>query len=261
MGSSISSYRSNTSAVLNISIPGRAQAPTASSSELESSADAPKSTREIYKPLDDSSDSIRLIVLKPADYRDEATVRCELIHVKFRDKPIYEALSYTWGNADDTRTILIDGIEVSVGANLYEALSFLRAKSGDRILWADAICINQNDQEEKNHQVRSMGWIYERAACVIIWLGVFAGWDPGSYDYRRNNWGSEIVTSRPYWNRLWVIQEIALSRNLKVHAGHFSEWWETAFCQINCARVKLLNSKRIGRHGDSNRLEQLLEDF
>ena len=50
------------------------------------------------------------------------------------------------------------------------ALTRLRDRSLERIIWADAICINQGDTEERNIQVQSMAKIYAKASRVIVWL-------------------------------------------------------------------------------------------
>jgi hypothetical protein len=64
--------------------------------------------------------------------------------------------------------------------NLFEALLHLRGKKETRILWVDAVCINQQDKSERNEQVRWMGEIYSSVQQVIIWLGKEAeGGDSG----------------------------------------------------------------------------------
>jgi hypothetical protein len=101
------------------------------------------------------------------------------------DHPPYIALSYTWGNPNDTLPILCDGRVISVTRNLREALWRFREdrrrmvrlkssiKSRGQLLhfWVDAICINQTDNKEKSHQVALMAKIYQRARHVFVWLG------------------------------------------------------------------------------------------
>ena len=94
-----------------------------------------------------------------------------------RDRPGYEALSYTWGDPLDTRTVMLKDQPFQVTKNLEAALRNLRhrlihgTKSNDRVLWIDAICINQTDIQERNVQVRRMLDIYKSATRVVIWLG------------------------------------------------------------------------------------------
>jgi hypothetical protein len=58
-----------------------------------------------------------------------------------------------------------------VTVNLHEALSHLRDRSIERIIWVDAVCINQNDGEEKGQQIQLMAKIYGQASRVLVWLG------------------------------------------------------------------------------------------
>ncbi len=124
-----------------------------------------------YEPLNSSVDTIRLIVLHPRRKAEKETVvRCSLIHSNFLSKPKYEALSYTWGNPNYLKNIYINGSEVPVRENLYSALCCLQLEQ-DRLLWADAICIDQSNLEERRYQVGLMPFIYSRADCVLVWLG------------------------------------------------------------------------------------------
>ncbi|KAH7313988.1 heterokaryon incompatibility protein-domain-containing protein [Stachybotrys elegans] len=124
-----------------------------------------------YAPLEDTDNHIRLLVLERGD--DSAQVRCRLQHVSLVTSPRFEALSYVWGASSNNNApqILCDDKEVPVGQNLYSALRNLRRPDGERILWVDALCINQGDPLEKAKQIPLMSRIYEQAASVIIWLG------------------------------------------------------------------------------------------
>lgn len=85
--------------------------------------------------------------------------------------PDYEALSYAWGNESYKCGISIDGRTLSVTENLQNALTQLRYATRPRTLWVDAICLNQNDETEKRHQIPIMHLIYAQASKVIVWLG------------------------------------------------------------------------------------------
>jgi hypothetical protein len=112
-------------------------------------------------------------ILKPHNEKEHASiVRCKLSHVTFGEKPQYEALSYTWGDPNDLEDIIINGLKIKVRANLYSALRHLRTKE-PRVLWADAICIDQGNFQERTYQVGLMDYIYTRASCVLVWLGEF----------------------------------------------------------------------------------------
>jgi hypothetical protein len=83
----------------------------------------------------------------------------------------YSALSYTWGDSKERRTIWLDWRPIQITANLFTALQQLRHPEGYRLLWIDAISINQEDTPERNYQVRRMTSIYENAKWIHIWLG------------------------------------------------------------------------------------------
>src|SRR5436305_12894620 len=85
--------------------------------------------------------------------------------------PIFEAVSYCWGNRCDQTNIICNGELLPIPKNLAGALRGLRYPDKKRILWADAICINQSDAIEKEHQVRLMRTIFSLAQDTLIWLG------------------------------------------------------------------------------------------
>jgi hypothetical protein len=100
----------------------------------------------LYQPLNVDDDEIRLISLEG---ENSAEVSITIEHVSLINPPSYTALSYCWGNQSDTQTISIDGRKVQVTSNLEAALRQLRA-DGCFKLWANAICINQQDPEERS---------------------------------------------------------------------------------------------------------------
>lgn len=83
----------------------------------------------------------------------------------------YKALSYVWGDPDKRTPLTVNGRDVPVTINLESALRYVRDKTEPVVLWADAVCINQDDEEEKGRQVSLMGSIYREADLVIAWLG------------------------------------------------------------------------------------------
>ena len=128
-----------------------------------------------YTPLNVSKSEIRLIELLPratkCSSQSGLAPRCNLILVSLDDKPNYAALSYSWGDPRDTQTITIGSCSVPVTRNLYSALKHLQYEKTARVIWVDALCINQSDNEEKGWQVELMREIYQRATFVSIWLG------------------------------------------------------------------------------------------
>ena len=113
---------------------------------------------------------MRLLRLQP--HSDEnSNIDCQVFTCTLLDSGSthsYEALSYVWESADNPQLVFINDSEMSVKGNLHAALLHLRDPFIDRILWIDAICINQEDDEEKSHQVRLMAKIYAKASRVIV---------------------------------------------------------------------------------------------
>lgn len=159
----------------------------------------------------------------------------------------YDALSYMWGDYNEKEMITVNGWNLMVARSLATALRHLRHDLDDVTIWADSICIDQGNNTEKNVQVALMGQVYRTAKSVRIWLG-----EPGSETapamklvndcngcpdmdvvVRRvvsdesGAVGLAELLSRPYWNRMWMFQEILLSRLGYVHCGVFSAPFDT----------------------------------
>jgi Heterokaryon incompatibility protein (HET) len=230
-------------------------------------------TTSLYQPLDPSVDSIRLLKLEPGSGNDQ--IRCQFVHVAFASKPKYEALSYTWGRSDYPRTIVIDGHKVTLGENLYWALFNIRDQNEERLVWADAVCINQDDLDERNRQVSLMAFIYSRAQTVLVWLG-YEGDDRdhitrASLDWQRiYTW----LSTRDYWSRVWIVQEIGLAKHIYCLWEYnvqglvpVKQEWKVFMEEMEVhasatARLPLkLDEQRSRRHGDTNQLEHLLANF
>ncbi|PMD25409.1 HET-domain-containing protein [Hyaloscypha hepaticicola] len=120
-----------------------------------------------YKDL--TSDQIRLLRIEPGN--DNDPIICSLEYTNLASPQEYEALSYTWGSPEPPRYVCCEGRQVKVTKNLYDAICQFRSLTSERMLWADAICINQNDNKEKSEQVRRMRDIYSKARELFIWLG------------------------------------------------------------------------------------------
>ncbi|KAI0545983.1 HET-domain-containing protein [Xylaria curta] len=163
----------------------------------------------------------------------------------------YEALSYTWGSPENLSEAWALGpqpVLMKIGANLALALKHLRHADQPRVLWVDALCINQDDIDEKNVEVSRMRHIYSCATQTIIWLGeemdgsshalktlgyfaeqvewfsgVMVGDAPGAekpfwwrpnyhLPYDQVTWESiRKLFQRPWFSRVWVLQEALLS--------------------------------------------------
>ncbi|KAH4069868.1 hypothetical protein HBH70_076250 [Parastagonospora nodorum] len=247
----------------------------------------------------------RLVRLHPGAFDD--CVYCTIYHANILERQPqteYTALSYVWGDATRTKPIQLGYHQLptaepphgrvsatspgmgcyesfQVTTNLESALRHLRKRASERILWVDAICINQSDWEERLSQVEGMAAVYQNAVEVRIWLGsihdvsvstanlqeelenvqsrqvpipgessqpvLSPEEDTGAVSGRRrkavetvllaardyimdeghlsrqetgDNWfpdelaflGIQMIASRPWWRRVWVIQEATLPK-------------------------------------------------
>jgi hypothetical protein len=116
-----------------------------------------------------SGTSFRLLRLLAGRREDDIT--CQIFHSVISDAPPFEALSYTWGDSSQLHQISSTEGIIHVTANCGAALRDLRYSFRDRILWIDALCINQRNIEEKNIQVPLMNRIYAAARRVVIYIG------------------------------------------------------------------------------------------
>ncbi|OCL14541.1 HET-domain-containing protein, partial [Glonium stellatum] len=112
---------------------------------------------------------IRLVTAKAGIQPDP--IQCSFNYVSLNDSPKYEALSYVWGDPNIRVPIVLDKHQFEVTQNLGLALQFLRLPKEDRMLWIDAICINQADSDERSARVQFMSNIYRDAHQVVSWLG------------------------------------------------------------------------------------------
>jgi len=128
----------------------------------------------IYQTLrdEDGRSHLRLLRLQPGDADDD--IECTLETVTYEDSDNrYEAISYCWGDAKDTVPLACNGVQTLVTRNLHGALRRFRPPRGTaaRSLWADALCINQQNNEKKGKQVDRMGEVFANASRVLVWLG------------------------------------------------------------------------------------------
>ncbi|KAI0864346.1 heterokaryon incompatibility protein-domain-containing protein [Xylaria cubensis] len=174
----------------------------------------------------------------------------------------YEAVSYTWGSSFRTHKIKIQGLDFLVTSNLWNLLHDLRQYEADCYLWIDAISINQYDDLERGHQVRQMRDIYSGAERVLCYVGqtsesidVFMNslvtfqkytsgyrwapddsrwkltWDRAQIELRLRygndvaaiqEQGLQLLLTRPWFRRVWVLQEVASARKASLCCGRNS---------------------------------------
>ena len=218
---------------------------------------------KIYERLPVTTRSIRLVVLRPSIDKD-APIDCVLYNESMNNDPRYEALSYTWGDLAQKRYISVNNNSFAVTENLFVALRHLRSRSQSRVIWIDAICINQNDILERNQQVQQMRDIYRQASEVLIWLGLETDTTATAIDFMtRINWWilgkglPDIIPyetplsllepvleinlqregfraallallefmKRPWWGRIWVSQEYAMATKVRFLCGRLVMEW------------------------------------
>lgn len=209
--------------------------------------------------------------------------------------PDFEALSYAWGTLDLTATIVAyENFEgpispqplpviqseprvLRIGENLHEALLHLRLPDEPRVMWIDALCINQDDLEERGHQVKQMARIYSSARKVVAWIGPehddalkaiewlarlgsqveIVGdsylsptpgaseplWHKSDVSIPSDNIIRAAISSlvdRPWFWRLWVVQEIHMGHlNSSLRCGAHEVTWLHFRQAIFCLTSKL----------------------
>jgi hypothetical protein len=175
------------------------------------SMDVPK-IDTLYHSLDQEKREVRLLRLAPGSYDDDILIEMWVESVSEDTRPEYHALSYVWGTSASSHKALVNGRAISITANLDCALRHLRYPHKSRVLWIDALSINQADVLERSFQVQIMSSIYSLANTVIVWLG------PGDKDDEEiirsmcepRRWEVRVVRAlirilqRPWFTRVWV---------------------------------------------------------
>jgi hypothetical protein len=180
----------------------------------------------IYQPLDEP-DAIRLLRLQPSLDR-KSDLRCELFptRLSYWKNEIFEhytALSYVWGQTTQADSLVVNGVPFFVTENLQSALRDLRDKERSRLLWVDAICINQADFQERALQVERMTAIYQAASHTIIYLGTETEVDnffQSIISVGRNHPSYERLLRRPWFHRVWILQELVYSKDPWLQIGN-----------------------------------------
>jgi hypothetical protein len=241
-----------------------------------------------YMPLAEGTSSTRFVRILPS--HPSRQIECVLEPMGFGEKPKYKALSYMWGDERGKQRIRINDAEFWITRNLHDALLHLRWRRETGLFWIDAICINQDDVQERNRQLRMMSHIFFRAEFVVVWLGVHLQLtyeqDDGQRQYlyaRSNPDGTfadllqvanaaahsrlreasglvqdlrEGLARDPYWRRVWIIQEIGLAQGIDVHFGLQHLSWLDFIRQLRKSPVA-----RIPAHGPYRLDDQLRRKY
>jgi len=233
-----------------------------------------------YGPLEENN-SIRILCLEAGTGSDELSLHLQ--HTILSNPSLdFEALSYSWG-ASGGKFCRIQNPEgvIHVSTTLEQALRRVRRADGPRYIWVDSICINQEDETEKGHQVKLMCEIYQRATSVLVWLGSAqlhqsigafsilaavashggaAGQPVGKAHFKSNGVSSASIPNlpgeygpppldselwrfvadlyeRPWFRRVWCIQEIAVARTATVLWGDAEISWR--WLGLATARIRV----------------------
>jgi hypothetical protein len=222
-----------------------------------------------YTCLNWANNEIRLIKILPQENlhnsSDGEPVSCSIQNVSLNSKPEYVALSYAWGDNTRSQPLFLNGKLTYITVSLDKALRQLRSLRdsdkgvGARAVWVDAVCINQDDEVEKTWQVQQMGRIFHGAYHAIVWLGpagdsssvametlqqighsIRAGHEPVDnpalelftrLSETPESFGPALnaLLSRPWWKRVWVVQEFAVAKDTVFLCGDTRLWWQFAY--------------------------------
>ena len=198
-------------------------------SKQQATPEVTDTSSTIY-PVRLSRDEFRLACLSYAT-DEESPIHLTLETYTDDNSPEYEAVSYTWGGEDGDSRLRR---RIFVGPywdilpqteNCWHLLQFLRPSRGIRLVWVDAICINQRDMVERGDQVSKMEQIYKECKRTILYLGPDAAPLLGDRFSRRQGFDKisrdalEKMLSRRYFRRVWVVQELILSPQVLVRLG------------------------------------------
>jgi hypothetical protein len=188
-----------------------------------------------HKPLAHAQPSIRLVTIAPT-LSSDGLIQCDVTHATIQEAS-YTCLSYRWGAPEPTQTILINGTPCLIRQNLFDFLQ-VACTIPEVAYWIDAICIDQTNTDERNHQVAQMGKIFSNATQVHLWLGVMpASLLPLLHIIQKakastyDDWGAvrsntdtitKYIIDNEYWTRAWITQEIMLAREVIVVMGTMS---------------------------------------
>lgn len=194
-----------------------------------------------HAPLDTQGQHVRLFRLwwNPHLKRIEVTLQ----NFNLMDAPSFRAVSYTWGDDLTLESLYVDGKVIRIRKNLsnfFKVFATKHIKDKKRFpedktwLWADQVCVVQTSSSERSHQVQMMDQIFSQAEEVLIWLGNDQAGERGlksikemknkeeirpalaSYQSSTDSIGLRDFANNPYWDRLWIVQEIVLAKKLTI---------------------------------------------
>ncbi|KAL7933355.1 heterokaryon incompatibility domain-containing protein [Trichoderma chlorosporum] len=220
----------------------------------------PEERRYVYKPLG-GNNCVRFLTIQPGSGSDPLVGSLEFGSLDPADiaqlpLPPYEAISYVWGTSDRLFELICDGAILPLTQSIRDALVRVRLPDRPRRLWADQICINQDDIVERSQQVKLMNAVYKNASKVLVWLGrdtdgVAAGavqmvhhldgvfkddkaHEKFKVDHEENlslqrsePWiPLAKLTKLPWFHRIWIVQEIGTTAPATLYWGDTEMDWD-----------------------------------
>jgi hypothetical protein len=193
-----------------------------------------------YMPFSKNT-TIRLLQLYSDS--DDTALQGQLRHFEIEKSPSFRAISYAWGEQTLPQELLLEGKTLKITQSLNDVLQQIRRSNDDSWLWADAVCINQQDVQERGHQVKLMKQIYRNAEEVFIWLGRDDGGDASESIETIKEIASEsesaskisnlnerdLLTkffSHSWFRRVWVFQEAVLAKSAAFYWGGEQIKWD-----------------------------------
>ncbi|KAF2098611.1 hypothetical protein NA57DRAFT_75849 [Rhizodiscina lignyota] len=182
----------------------------------------------------------------------------------------YEAVSYAWGQPEFSKALFCDGsacMNITPPVDLF--LRYLRKQYTKRALWIDSVSINQSDEKEKSIQVLNMGGIFCHSRKVHIWLGESSqhtstffmalealeryGMDKSMKQYILNGSAHTAIVSEtgrllsvPWFERRWILQEVALGHDIIIHCGQLKMKWTIFGAGLNHIKDLSLDPQKRG---------------
>ncbi|KAI0847202.1 heterokaryon incompatibility protein-domain-containing protein [Daldinia vernicosa] len=242
-----------------------------------------------YEALPADGSQIRLVTIHQGE--EDEDIECTLENFPFIeniDSHEYEALSYVWGDASSTAFISLNKKPFQVTRNLEAALRALRLRDRKRLVWIDAICINQANVQERNQEVSRMGKIYSQAGHVIVWLGpdtfirgecvsdktidllnLIADTNPQDPEAAatimtkmdKSLYGLELLHKfffQPWYTRVWILQEIVLAKSATVVYGdRLMDWDRVLEAVDSLRRLQIGQNTHIWRLSGASRVDSI----
>lgn len=213
----------------------------------------------IYSPLDRALHDVRILVLKAGQLHMPLKCFLLQLPLAKAEETGFETVSYCWGDPNDQAVIDVEGLPLRVPVSAKDALQHFRCPDKDRLLWMDSICLNQADLEERSHEVARMHLIYSRGRGNLIWLGLDDGDAVAAVNAMHTIFDEVLLTpdireafialiknpsckppnfpdhvvrceevavpflelfTRPWFRRLWIVQEAVLSKESEVYCGN-----------------------------------------